>query len=653
MAGAPPSGSGPPEGGLDLAVAAVYKKRRGQLTLGPSSLAWTPDEGAGGGGASVALAYADVGAVLGAKGKPFVNVVPRGREPKEGHVFQLDSIDARDLAKDALVGQKRAAEEATKAQGQQQAGGGGGGARGDVTGGGAGGVGAEEAHRRARCLATHPEVRQLYDRVVGGGALDEDEFWASREELVEGGADAAARRQATGPASAFSDDLAGFMKRTGSGDTVNIKLTASLIHEIFVTYPAVQRAFKETVGSGDGQISEKEFWTRYYRYQYFNAGASAQAAQEQTGEAMGGDALMAGVMSKENEAAALAALGEERRAKVQGLGDATVNLAKDPGEALYGAGGGGGGYGIAHGANKDGSEVVVLQAEAQGGAQRGAKGRDSSIPEGARLVHRYNRHAEILLDQLAAKSIAPGGGEKAGPTVVKVEPGADREAMDTDGAEEAPAKRTRMYDAGIDDLEDVEEVSYAPLVIEDQVRYFHRSGVGSAPEQREGQHDSWDSLGEALAGHRDVPLMAPAAALGVLAAMREAVRREKALQGQGKDSEQGEGIDSPLADAREALHADFMASCELLRHFWRFLPSCGATEKGRARMKRLVASLGGVRARAEVQRKLGESALGDKDPHAQAAWALEAAAVVAPMLHADRVFASTADEWAKHPAPSP
>ena len=647
------SAAGAGSEGLDVVLHAVYKKQGGELRLGRDALGWTADEGPGDAGAtSVVVAYADVGSVLGAKGKPFVNVVPLGREPKEGYVFQLDSIDKRDYAKDVLVGLKRAA--AATAGGT----GAGGGAVAVVRAEGAG-PGHGEVSRRARCLATHPEVRRLYDRLVGeGGALTEDEFWADRADILDGGADEAARRQATGPTSVFSDDLAGFMKRTGSGDTVNIKLTASLIHEIFVTYPAVQRAFRETVGSGPGKISEKEFWTRYYRYQYFNAGSSAQAVQEATGEAVGGDALFASVMSKENEQATLAKLEAERKAKVQALGDATINLAKDPGEALYAAGGAKGGYGIAHGGARDGSEVVVQQVEAarrdgRGGGAQASRNRDSV--EGARLVHRYNRHAEILLDQI---DIGGGGGWATSLTGapaqsphVKVErasTGALREALEAGDGEEAPRPKRSRGAAGMEDLEDIEEAHYVPLVIEDQVRYFDRScASGPSPAATVTQHSSWEALRDALQGTRSEPLLAPSSALYVLTAMRAIVKRERAMR--GPEAQAGAEGGAP-AEARQALHADFMASCELLRHFWRTLPSCGATSADRARMKRLVASLSSIRARTEAQRALGDAEL-DKDPHAKAAWDAEAQAVLAPMLHADRVFADVADEWAKLPEP--
>jgi len=201
----------------------------------------------------------------------------------------------------------------------------------------------------------------------------------------------------------------------------------------------------------------------------------------------------------------------------------------------------------------------------------------------------------------------------------------------------------------MEDLEDIEEAHYVPLVIEDQVRYFNRSGAsGTSPAAAVTQHASWEALRDALQGTRSEPLLAPSSALHVLTAMRAIVKRERAMR--GPEARAGADEGGAPAEARQALHADFMASCELLRHFWRTLPSCGATSSDRARMKRLVASLGSIRARAEAQKALGDAEL-VKDPHAKAAWDAEAQAVLAPMLHADRVFADVADEWAKLPEP--
>jgi hypothetical protein len=49
-------------------------------------------------------------------------------------------------------------------------------------------------------------------------------------------------------------------------------LTPSTIHQIFVEYPNVQRAYKEYVPA---KMSEKEFWTKFLQSQYFKGDKQA------------------------------------------------------------------------------------------------------------------------------------------------------------------------------------------------------------------------------------------------------------------------------------------------------------------------------------------------------------------------------------------
>lgn len=146
---------------------------------------------------------------------------------------------------------------------------------------------------RAALLARDPVLNQLHSELVPA-ALSSDEFWASREraELLRdeqlrlnlplvssSGAVLTAQR------AGISSAMAGAVKADTAGgvNTVRYTLDASAIRAIFLENPMVHELFQQLVPT---QLSEREFWTKYFRSQYVHsqqaAGGSQNLAAAQT-----------------------------------------------------------------------------------------------------------------------------------------------------------------------------------------------------------------------------------------------------------------------------------------------------------------------------------------------------------------------------------
>lgn len=58
---------------------------------------------------------------------------------------------------------------------------------------------------------------------------------------------------------------------TGEGGEIRVKITATMIREIFETFPEVARAYGENVPD---KLDEQQFWTRYFQSKLFNRNRS-------------------------------------------------------------------------------------------------------------------------------------------------------------------------------------------------------------------------------------------------------------------------------------------------------------------------------------------------------------------------------------------
>ena len=137
---------------------------------------------------------------------------------------------------------------------------------------------AAELTAREELLKTNKELATLYEETVKAGVITDEDFWEARRNLFT---DAIAKK-ATGQKHGIENTLEGDLKgsRDGMSDTVTCNLTNEKMHRIFAERPSVRQAFLDNVPK---KMTEREFWTRFLRSEYFKqmrAGAPPQGEEE-------------------------------------------------------------------------------------------------------------------------------------------------------------------------------------------------------------------------------------------------------------------------------------------------------------------------------------------------------------------------------------
>ncbi|KAJ9110233.1 hypothetical protein QFC19_001636 [Naganishia cerealis] len=157
-------------------------------------------------------------------------------------------------------------------------------------------------------LRKHPHLLSLHRQLVIEKLVTEAEFWDGREHLLE--QERLMSTQQPGRSSQLLDDRFGFTQQakaraererkdkivgTGFGiaqgggqgkgregeDELKIQVTKELQREIFEEFPITQRIYAENVGGEEGQMTEADFWSRYFRSRLWDrhrASARAQSA---------------------------------------------------------------------------------------------------------------------------------------------------------------------------------------------------------------------------------------------------------------------------------------------------------------------------------------------------------------------------------------
>ena len=269
---------------------------------------------------------------------------------------------------------------------------------------------AAELAARDALLASNPELAAAHGRLVRGSrfakddesslaAVDEDEFWSARVDLFTDAVLKKGATQKTGISNVLDADIKGARSGAGSsqrgGDVVTATLSNEKMHRIFAERPAVRAAFLENVPKN---MTEREFWTRFLRSEYFKA---ARAGAPPQGEQEAADLAL---FARRPET-------EKQRAATAKRVSADVNLAADSCDfgvfgsassvvtelgAVEGEGGRGG-----HGIFRDGakeppppSSAVAVAAAKEGGGGGAAAAAKHAAMETLRSL---NHHASVVL----------------------------------------------------------------------------------------------------------------------------------------------------------------------------------------------------------------------------------------------------------------
>jgi transcription initiation factor TFIIH subunit 1 len=115
---------------------------------------------------------------------------------------------------------------------------------------------------RTQLLTKDKTLANLHREFVVSGKITEEEFWEPRGHLLRDLL--LSDDQKRGKTSVLLTDTRVEPGMTESGSrTAKITLTSELIHQIFVQYPHIHKAYQDNVPD---KISEKEFWTRYFTH---------------------------------------------------------------------------------------------------------------------------------------------------------------------------------------------------------------------------------------------------------------------------------------------------------------------------------------------------------------------------------------------------
>ncbi|XP_020409685.1 probable RNA polymerase II transcription factor B subunit 1-1 isoform X2 [Prunus persica] len=394
-----------------------------------------------------------------------------------------------------------------------------------------------EMQLRMKLLQEDSELQKLHMQFVISGVLTESEFWATRKKLLDGDSRTKSKQRVGFRSSMILDTKP---MTDGRMNKVTFNLTPEIKYQIFALKPAVHQAFLTLVPS---KMTEKDFWTKYFRAEYLHSTRNAVAAAAEAAE----DEELA-IFLKED-----AILASEARRKIRRV-DPTLDMEADQGDDYT--------HLPDHGIFRDGSKDVT---ELQNELYRRTLSQD------------LNRQGAVVLQGRTVDV------DLEDPRTVAEALMQSRRESDESAEQERLDRITRMTE--IEDLQEHHDHPVAQLCIKDPRDYFDTQQVNALKtldDSRTGTEqkkcsltteEAYGSLREAISKIKSIGLknstVAPEIAITVLNGLTQNISSTKYQLGKNP---QDSVLDSLPNKTKEELLHHWISIQELLRHFWSSYP---------------------------------------------------------------------------------
>uniref|UniRef100_A0A6Q2Y4A9 General transcription factor IIH subunit 1 n=1 Tax=Esox lucius TaxID=8010 RepID=A0A6Q2Y4A9_ESOLU len=381
----------------------------------------------------------------------------------------------------------------------------------------------KELEEKNRMLQEDPVLFQLYKDLVVSQVISAEEFWANRLSLNNVDHSASNNKQEVGISAAF---LADIRPQTDGCNGLRYNLTSDIIESIFRTYPAVKQKYAENVPHN---LTEKEFWTRFFQSHYFHRDRISTGLQDIFSEC-----------AKQDEKGL-------RSMVVQGVKNPLVDLLSLEDKTLD----------EGYGSNS--------MAPSTSSANKTVKENSNSA-----IIKRFNHHSAMVL--------AAGAGKKACLTMKCAGPnwGCASETSSTDGNSrdsdffQPPVKKVKIQEAiEYEDLHMENGKKTVALNLKKSDRYSH-GPVPLLPQQYTTSQDIINSVNciqQEIANYKPclTQVMSSSTASSAIAALSPG----GLLMQAGSQQAINQMVPS---DVQGELKHLYTAAGELLRHFWSCFP---------------------------------------------------------------------------------
>ncbi|CAL1363202.1 unnamed protein product [Linum trigynum] len=392
---------------------------------------------------------------------------------------------------------------------------------------------------RARLLQDSSELQKLHQQFVGGGVLTEAEFWATRKKLLEKDSNTKSKQRGGLKSSVLGESKPLIDGRT---NRVTFNLTPEIVREIFSEKPAVHRAYLNFVPS---KVTEKDFWTKYFRAEYLQRSKNIAAAIAEAAE----DEELAIFLKPDD------ILANETRRKIRRV-DPTLDMEADQGDDYS--------HLPDHGILRDGSKEVPEPGNEL--YQR-------------TLLQDLNRHAAVVLQGTPIDEEQLKDTQTVAEALERSKQERSTASKDDDSMADKERLKGISQAMTIDDLRGSNDHHLAPLWIKDPRDYFdsqQASSFRTSMEATKGSMSSQEAYGllrESISQIKSVgmnhPIVAPEVAQKVLSVLTHNISSTKYNLGK----KPGESLlDSLPTSVRDELLHHHISIEELMKHFWSSYP---------------------------------------------------------------------------------